>query len=118
MQRKLWTAMHELGCPKKLVSLILMCIEGLRCKVRVGQQYSKTFEINNGLNQGEALSPQLSNIALQHIIRNRGIETRTSIFHRQGSELLLTFADDLLGNTRIKMKETFIKFEKEVEKGF
>lgn len=41
----------------------------------------------------------------------------TSTFRRDGSNLLLAFANDvgLTGNNRIKMKETFITFENEAE---
>lgn len=115
---KLWSAMQELGFPKKLVNLIRMCMEGAQCKVRIGQQYSEPFEVNNGLKQGDALSPQLFNIALEHIIRRARIEAPTSIFRREGPNLLLAFADDvdLIGNSRLKMRETFIRFENEAEK--
>lgn len=40
---------------------------GLQFKVRVGKQFPKTFEINNGLKQEDALSPQLFNTALEPI---------------------------------------------------
>lgn len=44
-------------------------------------------------------------------------KTATSIF-QHGPNLLLAFADDvdLIGNSRFKMKETLIRFEKEARK--
>ena len=111
---KLWTAMQELGYPKKLVSLIRMSMEGAQCKIRIEQQYSESFKVNNGLKQGDALSPQLFNIVLEHIIIRVGIGAPTLVFRREGPNLLLDFADDvdLIGNSEIKMRETFITFEK------
>ena len=49
-------------------------MEGAQCKIRIEQQYSESFEVNNGLKQGDALSPQLFNIAREHIIRKARIE--------------------------------------------
>ncbi|KAJ9580787.1 hypothetical protein L9F63_024039, partial [Diploptera punctata] len=49
----------EFGIPKKLVRLIRMCLNGSKSRVRVGKQFSDTFEIQNGLKQGDALSPLL-----------------------------------------------------------
>lgn len=65
----------------------------------------------------DALSRQPFNITLEHIISNPGIVTPISVFHRKGPNLLLAFAVDidLIGNTRIKVKETFIRFEKKAE---
>lgn len=56
-----------------------------------------------------------SDITLEHIIGNSRIEPPTSIFHRQGQNLLFAFAGnvDPIGNSRIRMSVTFIGFEKE-----
>ena len=57
-------------------------MEGAQCKIRIEQQYSESFEVNNGLKQGDALSPQLFNIALKHIIRRVRIDAPTLLFRR------------------------------------
>jgi hypothetical protein len=46
----------EFGVPMKLVRLIKICL-------------SEPFPIQNGLKQGDALSPLLSNFALEYSIR-------------------------------------------------
>ena len=109
--------MQELGFPKKLISLVKMCTEDTRCKIRVGQSCSELFVINNGLKQGDSLSPQLFNIALEYTLRKAKIETPTAIFHQKGPNLLLAFADDvdMIGNSRINLKDAFLRFEKEAE---
>jgi hypothetical protein len=37
-------------------------------KVRIGKQFSERFPIQNGLKQGDALSPLLFNFALEYAI--------------------------------------------------
>jgi hypothetical protein len=39
-------------------------------KVRIGKHLSASFPIQNGLKQGDALSPLLFNFALEYAIRN------------------------------------------------
>jgi hypothetical protein len=59
----------EFGVPMKLVRLIEMCLNETYSKVRIGKHLSDSFNIQNGLKQGDALSPLLFNFALQYAIR-------------------------------------------------
>jgi hypothetical protein len=43
----------------KLVRLIKMCLNETYSKVRIGKHLSDSFPIQNGLKQGDALSPLL-----------------------------------------------------------
>jgi hypothetical protein len=52
----------EFCVPKKLVRPIKMCLTETYSGVRVGKNLSDMFPIRNGLNQGAALSPLLSNL--------------------------------------------------------
>jgi len=54
----------EFGMPLKLVRLINMCSNETYSKARIGKNLSDAFLIQNGLKQGDALSPLLSNFAL------------------------------------------------------
>jgi hypothetical protein len=47
----------------KLVRLISMCSNGAYNRVRIGKHLSDNFPIQNGLKQGDALSPLLLNCA-------------------------------------------------------
>jgi hypothetical protein len=49
--------------------LIKMCLNEAYSKVRVGKHLSDTFPIQNGLKQGDGLSPLLFNFALDYAIR-------------------------------------------------
>jgi hypothetical protein len=50
----------EFGIPMKLVSLIEMCLNETYIKVCLGKHLSDSFPIQNGLKQGDALSPLFS----------------------------------------------------------
>jgi hypothetical protein len=52
----------EFGVPMKLVRLIRMCLNETYSKVRIGTKLSDSFPIQNGLKQGDALSPLLFRI--------------------------------------------------------
>jgi hypothetical protein len=46
-----------------------MCLNEMYSKVRIGKHLSDSFPIQNGLEQGDALSPLLSNFGLGYAIR-------------------------------------------------
>jgi hypothetical protein len=59
----LYNILLEFGIPKKLVRLIKMYLNETYSKVRVGKLLSDKFPIQNGLKQGDALSPLLFSFA-------------------------------------------------------
>jgi hypothetical protein len=64
----------EFVVPMKLVKLIEMCLNETYSKVYIGKHLSDTFPIQNGLKQGDALSPLLFNFALEYAISK--VQTR------------------------------------------
>jgi hypothetical protein len=54
----------------KLVRLIKLCLNETYSKVRIGENFSDSFPIHNGLKRGDALSPLLFDFALEYAIRN------------------------------------------------
>jgi hypothetical protein len=65
----LYNILLEFDIPKKLVRLIKMCLNETYSKVSIGKLLSDKFPIQNGLKQGDALSPLLFNCALEYAIR-------------------------------------------------
>jgi hypothetical protein len=65
----LYNILLEFGIPKKIVRLIKMCLNETYSKNSVGKLLSDKFLIQNGLKQGDALSPLLLNFALEYAIR-------------------------------------------------
>jgi hypothetical protein len=65
----LYNILLEFGIPKKLVRLIKTCLNETYSKVHVGKLLSDKFPIQNGLKQGDVLSPLLFNFALEYAVR-------------------------------------------------
>jgi hypothetical protein len=65
----LYNILIEFGVPMKLVRLIKMCLNETYSKVCIGKHLSESFPIQNGLKQGDDLSPLLFNFALEYAIR-------------------------------------------------
>ena len=112
----IWKALEDIGVPKKIIQITKQCIGNSKAKVRIGNRNTDTFSINNGLKQGDGLSPLLFNIVLDMAIKNANIGLE--IFTNQGPEMLLAYADDIdtVGGSTVKTKEMFVKIEKETRK--
>jgi hypothetical protein len=51
------------------------------------------FEVRNGLKQGDGLAPNLFNLALEYVIRQLSLQTKSTIFYK--SVQLIGYADDI-----------------------
>jgi hypothetical protein len=102
----------------KLVRLNKMCLNETYSKVRIGKHLSDTFPIQNGLKQGDALSPMLFNFDLVYAIRKvQGNQVRLKL---NETHQLLVYADgmNLLGDnidTIKKNTQTLTDASKEVD---
>jgi hypothetical protein len=75
-----------------------MCLNETYSNVRIGKHLSHSFPIQNGLKQGDALSPLLLNFTLEHALRK--VQENQVGLKLNGTLQLLTYADDvnLLGD--------------------
>jgi hypothetical protein len=102
----LYRILIEFGVPMKLVRLIKMCLKETYSKLHIGKHLSDGFPIQNGLKQGDALSPLLFNFALEYAIMKiqvNQVELKLNRTHQ-----LLAYNDDvnLLGENTDTTKKT------------
>jgi hypothetical protein len=107
----------EFVVPMKLVRLIKMCLNETYSKARISKHLSDNFPIQNGLKQGDALSPLLFNFALEYAIRK--VREKQVGLELTGTHQLPAYADyvNLLGyniDTIGKTTDTLINDSKEV----
>jgi hypothetical protein len=103
----------------KLVRLIKMCFNETYIEVRIDKYLSNPFHVQNGLKQGDALSPLLFSLPLEYTYAIRKVQENQVGLKSNGTHQLLVYADNvnLLGgniDTIKKNTETLIDLSKGV----
>ena len=89
----LYDILIQFGLPKKLVRLIKTCLDGTQSKVRIGNNLSSIFRIENGLKQEDALLPLPLNFDLEYAIRK--VQEATLGLDMNGTHQVLAYADNV-----------------------
>ena len=71
---KLWTILKEIGIPDDLIRLLRNLYAGQEATVRTGHGTTDWFQIRKGVCQGCILSPCLSNLYSEYIMRSAGLD--------------------------------------------
>ena len=71
---KLWKILKEMGIPDHLTSLLRNLYAGQEATIRTGHGTTDWFQIGKGVHQGCILSPCLSNLYAEYIMRNTGVD--------------------------------------------
>ena len=111
-RKQLYKAMLEFGTPPKLVRLTQATMEGTTVKVKVQNELSESFHIQNRLRERDALACILLYIALEKIICDANINQRGNIFYK--SMQILAYADDIdiISRTPKSLQEATIALDR------
>ncbi|XP_048481716.1 uncharacterized protein LOC125489586 [Plutella xylostella] len=101
----LFTILRNFKIPAKIVSMVEVATKESRMKVRVGGELTDEFAVVTGLKQGDALSPMLFNLALEHVLR--GVLELDFGLQLNGKHKVVGYADDLavLGKTAEEVRK-------------
>ena len=106
---KLWKILKEMGIADHLICFLRNLYAGQGTIVRTGHGTRDWFQIGKGVRQGCILSPRLSNLYAQCIMRNAGLDE---------GQAGIKLADDItfMAESKEKLKSLLMKLKEESEK--
>ena len=116
---KLWKTLKEMRTPDHLTCLLRNLHAGQKATVRTGHGIVDWFQIEKGVHQGCILSPFLSNLYTEYILRNAGLEEAQAGIKIAGRNInSLRYADDttLMAESEEELKSLLLKVKEESEK--
>ena len=116
---KQWKILQKVGIPNHLTCLLRNLYAGKEAIVRTGHGTTDWFQIGKGVRQGCILSPCLSNLYAEYIMRNAGLEEAQAGIKIAGRNINnLRYADDttLIAESKEELKSALMKVKEESEK--
>ena len=116
---KMWKILKEMEIPDHPTCLLRNLCVGQEATVRTGHGTADWFQIGKGVRQGCILSPYLSNLYAEYIMRNAGLEEAQAGIKIAGRNINnLTYADDttLMAESEEKLKSLLMKVKEGSEK--
>lgn len=68
-RQSMWRILRHYGIPEKVVKAINCLYSNSKSKVRIGNEYSDEFLVNEGVRQGDTLAPFLFIIVLDYVMK-------------------------------------------------
>jgi hypothetical protein len=94
------------GVPMKLFRLVKLCLNETYGKVFIGKHLSKSFPIQNGLKQGDALLPLLFKFVLQCAIKKvKETEVGLEVIVKKAKYVLLFCHQNAVKNCGVKIAD-------------
>ena len=115
---KLWKILKEMRIPDHLTYLLRNLYADQEATVRTGHGTTDWFQIVKEVCQGSILSPCLSNLYAEYIMRNAGLEEVQAGIKIAGRNINnLRYADDttLMAESEEKLKSLLMKVKEESE---
>ena len=92
----LWKLLQHYGIPEKIITLIRNTYDGMTCKVIHAGRLTESFQVKTGVRQGCLLSPFMSLVAIDWVMKTTTKNRRNGIQWTLWSQLDdFDFADDL-----------------------
>ena len=113
---KLWKILKEMEIPDHLTCLLRNLYAGQEATVRIGHGTTDWFQIGKGVHQGCILSPCLSNLYAEYIMRNTGLEEAQAGIKIAGRNINnFRYADDttLMAERKNELKSLLMKMKEE-----
>jgi hypothetical protein len=108
--------MSDLNFPTKLIRLTKAMVTIVTCCVKIQNDCSESFDIRQGLRQGDVLPTLLFNCVLEVIVRRANLQKTGTIYNKETQ--LLAYADDIdiVGRSHSAVRDTYLALEREAAK--
>jgi hypothetical protein len=108
--------MSELNFPTKLIRLTKATLTIVTCCVKKQNDCSKSFEIRQGLKQGDVLSTLLFNVVLEVIVRRVNLQTTGTIYNKETQLLAYANDIDIVGRSQSAVRNAYLALNRKAAK--